>query len=65
MKPPVPQIPELPAELNRLLTTETEVQKHQRWQALSLFRTRPARTRPQVAQLLGVQRHTVRRWLAA
>jgi transposase len=65
MKPPGPRITQPPEELKRLLTAETDVQKHQRRQALYLLQTQQARTRQQVAQRLGVHRNTVRRWLAA
>jgi transposase len=65
MKQPVPRITQPPEELKRLLTAETDVQKHQRLQALYLLQTQQARTRQQVAQRLGVHRNTVRRWLAA
>jgi transposase len=65
MKTPIPLIDETPAELKRLLTAETDVQKHQRLQALYLLQTQQARTRRQVAHLLGVSRNTVGRWLAA
>ena len=65
MKRPLPSIDETPAELKRLLSAETDVQKYQRWQALYLLQSQQARTRRQVARLLGVSRHTVGRWLAA
>ena len=65
MKTPLPRIDETPEELKRLLIAETDVQKYQRLQALYLLQTQPARTRRQVARLLGVSRHTVGRWLAA
>jgi transposase len=65
MKPPGPRITQPPEERKRLLTAETDVQKHQRLPALYRLQTQQARTRQQVAQRLGVHRHTVRRWLAA
>jgi transposase len=65
MKQPVPRITQPPAELKRLLTAETDGQKHQRLQALYLLQPQQARTRHQAAPRLGVHRHTVRRWLAA
>jgi predicted ArsR family transcriptional regulator len=61
MKQPVPRITQPPEERKRLLTAETDVQKHQRLQALYLLQTQQARTRQQVAPVLGVHRHTVRR----
>jgi transposase len=65
MKQPIPPIHETPAELNQLLAAERDAQKHQRLQALYLIQTQQAHTRRQVAQLLGVNRDTVGRWLAA
>jgi transposase len=65
MKTPLPPIHETPAELKALLTEERDAQKHQRLQALYLLQTQQARTRRQVARLLGVHRDTVGRWLAA
>jgi transposase len=65
MKQPIPPINETPEELKRLLNAEREAQKRHRLQALYLLQTQQARTRRQVAQLLGVNRDTVGRWLAA
>ena len=65
MKTPLPTIYEPPEERQRLLHTESDVQLHQRLQALYLLQTRQARTRRQVARLLGVSRNTVGRWFAA
>lgn len=65
MKMPIPAINETPEELQRLLHIESDVQRHQRLQALYLLQTQQARTRRQVARLLGVSRNTVGRWLAA
>ena len=65
MKQPIPPIHETPEVLKRLLTAERDAQKQQRLQALYLLQTQQARTRLQVARLLGVSRNTVGRWLAA
>lgn len=65
MKTPIPPIDETPVELKQLLDTETDARKHQRVQALYLLQTQQARTRRQVARLLGVGRNTVGRWLTA
>src|ERR671924_1394324 len=65
MKTPIPRLDETAVELKRLLDTEPDARKHQRVQALYLLQTRQARTRRQVARLLGVSRNTVGRWLAA
>jgi hypothetical protein len=61
MKMPIPPIHETSAELQRLLKAERDAQKQQRLQALSLLQTQQARTRRQVARLLGVHRDTVGR----
>jgi transposase len=65
MKRPIPPIHETPEELKQLLSAEHDAQKHQRLQALYLLQTQQARTRRQVAHLLGVNRDTVGRWLDA
>ena len=65
MNTPIPPIHETPAALKALLTDERDAQKPQRLQALSRLQTQQARTRRQVARLLGVHRDTVGRWLAA
>jgi transposase len=65
MKKPIPAIHETPEVLQRLLHSESDVQRHQRLQTLYLVQTQQARTRRQVARLLGVSRNTVGRWLAA
>jgi transposase len=65
MKKPIPTIYEPSEELQRLLHTESDVQRHQRLQMLYLLMIQQARTRRQVARLLGVSRNTVGCWLAA
>ena len=65
MKTPIPALHETAEELRRLLHAERDAQKQQRLPALSLLQTQQARTRRQVAQLLGVNRDTVGRWLSA
>jgi transposase len=65
MKTPIPPIHETAEDLKALLTTERDAHKYQRLQALSRLQTQQARTRRQVAPLLGVNRDTVGRWLAA
>ncbi len=65
MKKPIPPIAETSEELHQLLRRAEDAQKHQRLQALYLLQTQQARTRHQVARLLGVSRNTVGRWLAA
>jgi transposase len=65
MKQPIPPIHETAEALKRLLTAERDAQKQQRLHALYLLQTQQARTRLQVARLLGVSRNTVGRWLAA
>jgi transposase len=65
MKTPMPLIRETAEELRQLLRTARDAQHQQRLQAVYLLQTQQARTRRQVAQLLGVNRDTVGRWLAA
>ena len=65
MKTSLPLIHETAEELKGLLKTAREAQHQQRLQALYILQTAQARTRRQVAQLLGVSRNTVSRWLAA
>jgi transposase len=65
MKMPIPPIHETPEDLKALLSAEHDAHRHQRLQALYLLQTQQARTRRQVAQLLGVSRDPVGRWLAA
>jgi transposase len=65
MKKPLPPIYETPTELQQLLRATRDAQQQQRVQALYLLRTQQARTRLQVARLLGVNRDTVGRWLVA
>jgi transposase len=65
MKKPLPPIQETPTELQQLLRATRDAQQQQRVQALYLLRTQQARTRLQVARLLGVNRDPVGRWLGA
>ena len=58
-----PVIVESPDELKALLKRETHRQKRQRLHALFLFASDHATTRQEVAQLLGVHRHTIGRWM--
>jgi transposase len=64
MQTPLPPIHDTAEALRRLLQAAREAQRQQRLQALYLLQTHQARTRRQVAQLLGVNRDTVGRWLA-
>jgi hypothetical protein len=59
MKKVIPPIQETPGELKGLLKDEHDAQKRQRLQALYFLQTQQARTRHQVAALLGVHRNTV------
>ena len=65
MNTPIPRLDETPVERKQRLDTETEVRNHQRLHALSLLQPAHARTRRQVARLLGGSRTPVGRWLAA
>ena len=59
-----PLVTESPDELKVLLNHETQRQKHQRLHALYLFASDQATTRQAVAQLLGLHRETIGRWMA-
>ena len=61
MKTPIPRLDETPVELKRLLDAETDARQHPRVQALYPLQTQQARTRRQLAWLLGVTRNTVGR----
>ena len=65
MQRPIPPIHETPAEVQQLLKAERDAHTQRRLQALYLLQTQQARTRRQVARLLGGNRDTVGRWLAA
>ena len=60
----LPTITETAEELKARLSAERHRQKRQRLHALYLLASGQARTRQQVAQLLGVHRETVGAWLA-
>ena len=64
-KKALPPIPATPEELRALIKRQHDGQQRQRLQALYLVQTQQARTRQQVARLLGGHRHTVGHWLAA
>jgi transposase len=59
-----PLVTESPDELKALLNHETQRQRRQRLHALYLFATNQATTRQAVAQLLGLHRETIGRWMA-
>jgi hypothetical protein len=61
MNTPLSPLHEPPGELKQLTRAGRDAQKQHRWQALYLLQTPQARTRHQVAQLLGVNRDTVGR----
>jgi transposase len=60
----MPAITESADELKVLLKQETNVKRAQRLQMLYLVASKQARTRKEVASLLGVHRETVGDWLA-
>ena len=60
----VPEITESADELKSLLRNASEGYQTQRLSMLYLLRTRQAKNRTQVAELLGVHRITVGQWLA-
>ena len=59
-----PPIPEEVAVLKERLQHEHDGHKKPRLQRLYVLVSQQAQTRPDVARLLGVHRHTSRRWLA-
>lgn len=63
MNKALPPIRESAAELKSRLRRETHAKKQQRLQALYLLQSGQARSRVQVAELLGVNRNTVGQWL--
>jgi transposase len=64
MRNPVPPIPEEVAALKGRLQHEHDGHKKPRLQMLYLLASGQARTRQDVARLLGVHRNTISRWLA-
>ena len=64
MRRAIPPIAEQAAELKQRLQREQNSHKKLRLQMLSLLASGPAHERQEVAQLLGVHRHTMGRWLA-
>src|SRR5262245_59431094 len=65
MKTPIPRFHETADELKGLLKAAREAQHQHRLQTIYIVQIDQARTRRQVAQLLGVSRNTVSRWLTA
>jgi transposase len=59
-----PVITESADELKAMLKQEPHPQKRQRLHALFLFASRQATTRQEVAQLLGIHRQTIGRWMS-
>ena len=64
MRTAIPPITAQTDELKHRLQREHDGHKKPRLQMLSLLATGQARTRQDVAHLLGVHRHTIGRWLA-
>jgi putative transposase len=58
-----PIVTESPDELKALLKQQTNRQKRQRLHALYLFASAQTTTRQEVAELLGVHRQTIGRWM--
>ena len=63
MNKALPEIHESVEELKERLRQETRARQKQRLQALYLLKSGQARSRTQVAELLGVSRRTVGEWL--
>jgi transposase len=64
MRTALPPITDHTDELKHRLQREHDGHKKPRLQMLYLLASRQARTRQDVAHLLGVHRHTIGRWLA-
>jgi transposase len=64
MRNPVPPIPEAVTALKERLQHEHDGRKKPRLQMLYLLASGQARTRQDVARLLGVHRNTIGHWLA-
>ncbi len=64
MRNPVPPIPEAETALKERLQHEHDGRKKPRLQMLYLLASGQARTRQDVARLLGVHRNTIGHWLA-
>lgn len=64
MKRPLPAIHESAVELKERMQRETHPRKRQRLHMLYLFASGQSRQRQRAAELLGVDRNTVGRWLA-
>jgi transposase len=59
-----PVVTESADELKAMLKQQTDRQKRQRLHALFLFASGQATTRQEVAELLGVHRQTIGRWMS-
>jgi hypothetical protein len=64
MNKPLSTITESPEVLQKQLRAATEAKKRQRLQALYLVASGQARSRLALAELMAVQRHTIRAWLS-
>jgi transposase len=64
MRAAIPPITELVADLKHRLQREHHGHQQPRLQMRYRLASGPVRTRPDVAQLLGVHRNTIGRWLA-
>jgi transposase len=64
MRTAIPPLTEHADDLKHRLQREHDGHKRPRLQRLSLLASGPAHTRQDVAQLLGVHRNTIGRWLA-
>jgi transposase len=63
MNKALPKIKETAEELKEMLKTERNSKRQNRLQALYLIATKQAKSRMQVAQLLGKNRNTISDWL--
>ena len=63
MNKALPKIKETAEELKEMLKTERHIKRQTRLQALYLIATKQAKSRGQVAQMLGKNRNTISDWL--
>jgi len=64
MNKAIPKIKETAEEIREMLKNEPQVKRQNRLQALYLIATKQAKSRSQVAQMLGFNRNTISDWFS-
>jgi transposase len=64
MNKALPKIKETAEELREMLKKEHQVKRQNRLQALYLIATKQAKSRSQVAEMLGKNRNTISDWMS-